>query len=86
MILLTFANLSQKLGGRGRTTIYRDIEAGRLPRPIKIGGRRYFIDEEVDKKLAEATELESEAVLSHSAAKLAADDPANVAVFGGSRK
>lgn len=36
---LTFNDLRAKLGGRGRTTIYRDVEAGRLPKPILLGGR-----------------------------------------------
>lgn len=36
MKYLTFNELRQKLGGRGRTTIYRDIAAGRLPQPIKL--------------------------------------------------
>ena len=43
-----FKELRQKLGGRGRTTVYRDIELGRLPRPIKLGGRLYWIDSQVD--------------------------------------
>ena len=44
MKYLNFTDLRVKLGGRGRTTVYRDIEFGRLPKPIKLGGRLYWID------------------------------------------
>lgn len=60
MKYLTFSSLIKKLDGRGRTTIYRDIEAGRLPKPIKIGGRNYFIDEEVDEIIAERAETDAQ--------------------------
>lgn len=39
MRYLTFRDLQTKLGGRGRTTIYRDVEMGRLPSPMKLGAR-----------------------------------------------
>jgi prophage regulatory protein len=42
MRYLTMKQLRQMLGGRGRTSIYRDIAAGRLPVPVKIGGSNYF--------------------------------------------
>lgn len=48
MKLLNFTELRNLLGGRGRTTIYRDIELRRLPQPIKIGGRLYWREEEVE--------------------------------------
>lgn len=48
MRLLTFNDLRTILGGRGRTTIYRDVAAGRLPKPIKIGGRVYWRDEDIE--------------------------------------
>ncbi len=51
MKYLTFNELRQKLGGRGRTTIYRDIENGRLPAPIKLGGLNYFLEHLVDEAL-----------------------------------
>ena len=44
MKYLNFSELRAKLGGRGRTTVYRDIEEGRLPKPIKLGGRLYWIE------------------------------------------
>jgi len=42
MRYLTMKQLRVMLGGRGRTSIYRDIAAERLPKPIKIGGNNYF--------------------------------------------
>jgi prophage regulatory protein len=51
MRYLTFNQLREKLGGRGRTTIYRDIAAKRLPPPIKLGGLNYFSENLVDEAL-----------------------------------
>ena len=51
MKYLNFNELRSKLGGRGRTTIYRDFEEGRLPKPIKLGGRLYWIESQVDDAL-----------------------------------
>lgn len=48
MKYLSFSDLQAKLGGRGRTTIYRDVELGRLPKPIKIGSRLYWSEVEID--------------------------------------
>lgn len=45
---LTFRDLRAKIGGRARSSVYIDVEAGRLPRPIKLGGRNYWVEEEVD--------------------------------------
>ena len=45
---LSFSQLQSKLGGRGRTTIYRDVEIGRLPRPTKIGSRLYWNEADID--------------------------------------
>lgn len=47
MRLLTFNELRTVLGGRGRTTIYRDVAAGRLPEPLKFGGRIYWREEDI---------------------------------------
>lgn len=58
MKLLNFRELRCLLGGRGRTTVYRDVEAGRLPRPIKIGGRLYWRDFEVIEFLKEMAHAE----------------------------
>ena len=54
MHYLSFRDLQQKLGGRGRTTIYRDVELGRLPKPLKIGARLYWVEADIDAALAEA--------------------------------
>ena len=56
MTYLTFRDLQAKLGGRGRTTIYRDLEAGRLPRPVKIGHRLYWAEADIDAAIAALAE------------------------------
>ena len=53
MRYLTFNELRAMLGGRGRTTVYRDCENGRLPQPIKIGSRLYWDEAEVAASLAQ---------------------------------
>ena len=45
---LTLDQLRQKLGGRGRSSIYRDIELGRLPKPIKLGARLYWKEADIE--------------------------------------
>jgi len=45
---LSFVELQCKLGGRGRTTIYRDVDLGRLPKPFKIGSRLYWSEADID--------------------------------------
>ena len=42
MRLLTFNELRAALGNRGRSSVYRDCAAGRLPKPLKLGGRLYW--------------------------------------------
>ena len=57
MTYLNLNQLSQKLGGRSRSSLYRDIEAGRLPQPMRFGSRLYWIEAEIDEimnKLADA--------------------------------
>lgn len=39
---LTLTELRAKLGNRSRSAIYADLSAGRLPQPIKLGGRIYL--------------------------------------------
>jgi prophage regulatory protein len=51
MTYLSFKDLQAKLGGRGRTTIYRDVDLGRLPKPIKIGSRLYWNEADIDATL-----------------------------------
>lgn len=36
---LSLRGLSAKLGNLSRSSIYNDLAAGRLPSPIKLGGR-----------------------------------------------
>ena len=48
---LTLNELRAKLGGRSRSAIYLDLEAGRLPHPIKLGGRLYWPEGDVDAHL-----------------------------------
>jgi len=51
MQYLTFTELRAKLGNRSRSAIYLDLEAGRLPAPIKLGGKLYWPEDEVDAHL-----------------------------------
>ncbi len=53
MKYLTFSELRAKLGGRSRSAIYLDLEAGRLPQPLKLGGRLYWVEDEIDAHLSE---------------------------------
>lgn len=48
---LTLTELRSKLGGRSRSAIYLDLAAGRLPQPIKLGGRLYWPEGDVDAHL-----------------------------------
>lgn len=51
MKYLTFQDLQQKLGGRSRSSIYRDLDLGRLPKPIKFGARLYWNEDEIEATL-----------------------------------
>lgn len=62
MIYLTLDQLRTKLGGKGRTTIYRLVENGGLPQPIHIGGRPHWIDGEVDRHIIQMARGSSELV------------------------
>lgn len=42
MQYITLSQLCERLGNRSRASIYRDLEAGRLPKPLKLGGRLYW--------------------------------------------
>jgi predicted DNA-binding transcriptional regulator AlpA len=48
---LTLLELRSKLGNRSRSAIYLDLAAGRLPQPIKLGGRLYWPEGEIDAHL-----------------------------------
>jgi prophage regulatory protein len=54
MKYLNLNQLSDKLGGRSRSSIYRDVDANILPDPIRIGGRLYWVDGLVDEAIAAA--------------------------------
>jgi predicted DNA-binding transcriptional regulator AlpA len=53
MRYISLAELRAKLAGRARTSIYADITAGRLPRPIRLGKRVYWLEDAVDAHLRE---------------------------------
>ncbi|NKX44879.1 helix-turn-helix transcriptional regulator [Roseicyclus persicicus] len=57
MRLLDFNRLRQTLGGRSRSSVYRDIEAGRLPQPLRLGGRLYWVEAEVHAYLEELADV-----------------------------
>lgn len=48
---LTLAELRGKLGNRSRSAIYADLAAGRLPQPIKLGGRIYWSEGDIETHL-----------------------------------
>jgi len=45
---LTLTQLSAKLGGRSRTSLHRDLKAGRIPQPIYLGAKPYWRASDVD--------------------------------------
>lgn len=51
MQYLTLTELRAKLGNRSRSAIYLDLAAGRLPQPIKLGGRLLWPESELDAHL-----------------------------------
>jgi predicted DNA-binding transcriptional regulator AlpA len=48
---LTLTQLRAKLGGRSRSAIYLDLAASRLPQPLKLGGRLYWPEDDVEAHL-----------------------------------
>jgi len=59
MTYLNLNQVSEKIGGRSRSSIYRDIENKRLPKPMRLGGRLYWIESQLDEALAEANRVEA---------------------------
>ena len=51
MTLISFPQLQDILAGRSRSSIYRDLDAGRLPRPMRFGSRLYWEKAQVLEKL-----------------------------------
>jgi prophage regulatory protein len=48
---LTLAELRAKLGNRSRSAVYLDLAAGRLPPPMKLGGKLYWPESDLDAHL-----------------------------------
>ena len=48
---LTLTELRAKLGNRSRSAVYEDLKKGRLPQPVKLGGRLYWPEGDVDAHL-----------------------------------
>lgn len=42
MRFINFPDLRTKLGNRSRSACYCDLAEGRLPMPVKLGGRLYW--------------------------------------------
>ena len=53
---LTLTELRAKLGGRSRSAIYDDLKKGRLPQPLKLGGRLYWGEDDVEAHLRAMSE------------------------------
>jgi len=51
MRYLTLNDVQNIIGGRSRSSIYRDVERGYLPKPIKLGSRLYWDEAQVIQKL-----------------------------------
>jgi len=51
--------MREKLSGRSREAIANDVKAGFLPAPIKIGGRNFWIESEVDSHLQKLAEKQA---------------------------
>lgn len=48
---LTLTELRAMLGDRSRSAIYEDLKFGRLPQPLKLGGRLYWGEDDVEAHL-----------------------------------
>lgn len=53
---LTLNDLRAKLGNRSRSAIYIDLATGRLPQPIKLGGRLYWPEGDLEAHLRAMSE------------------------------
>jgi len=54
MKYLNLNQLSEKMGGRSRSSIYRDVDENRIPAPVKIGSRLYWLESAVDDAISAA--------------------------------
>ena len=59
-LYLTLTELRGKLGNRSRSAIYLDLESGRLPQPLKLGGRLYWPEDEVEAHLRNLRNVRTE--------------------------
>ena len=50
---ITLNQLRDKLAGRARSSIYLDIKEGRLPKPMKLGGKLYWSERDIDEAMAD---------------------------------
>ena len=73
MQYLNFSELRAKLGNRSRSAIYCDLAAVRLPGPLRLGGKLYWRESDVDAhletlsgKTAEQLRAEADAMLAHA--------------------
>ena len=62
---LSFDELQEKLAGRSRSSIYRDLRNGRLPQPFKIGGRPLWSEAEVEEAIARLRSSQAAADKAH---------------------
>ena len=53
---LTLTELRVKLGNRSQSAIYIDLKKGRLPQPIKLGGRLNWPEGDVEAHLRTMSE------------------------------
>lgn len=54
MQYLNVQQLRSKLGNCGRSTVYRYVDSELLPKPIKLGGRLFWVESQVDDAMAAA--------------------------------
>ena len=73
MKYLNFSELRAKLGNRSRSAVYVDVAEGRLPEPVKLGGKLYWRESDVDAhlealagKTAEQLRAEAAAMAAHA--------------------
>jgi len=60
MRLITFAELREKLANRSRASIYRDIERGQIPKPLKIGRSVYWEEAQITQHLQNLLEASND--------------------------
>jgi len=71
--LISFTELREKLGGRSRSAVYVDVAEGRIPEPLRLGGRLYWLESAIDAhletlsgKTAEQLRAEAAAMAAHA--------------------